>query len=140
MNKDMNKAARVYVAELWGKVVGLIGIFHFPHPKSPNIKKVTRLVVLPDYQGIGIGLALLNFMAKIYIKDGWRFTITTTHPAVNKSMSKVPGWKLLGRFKVGQVGARRGMKSLVKQSGIPAWAKNFSVRRNTYTWEYKGEL
>jgi predicted N-acetyltransferase YhbS len=140
MNRELNKAAKIYLAEIWGKVVGLIAIFHFPHPKSPNIKKVTRLVVLPDYQGVGIGIALLNFMAERYIKQGWRFTITTTHPSINKTMGKAKGWVLLNQFKVGQVGAKKNMKSLVDGSGIKRWARNFSVRRNTCTWEYLGGI
>jgi GNAT superfamily N-acetyltransferase len=28
--------------------------------------RVTRLVVLPDYQGIGVGKRLLNFVAELY--------------------------------------------------------------------------
>jgi GNAT superfamily N-acetyltransferase len=31
--------------------------------------RVSRLVVLPDYQGIGLGKRLLNFIAELYISQ-----------------------------------------------------------------------
>ena len=51
------------------KQSGFFSIWHSPHPKVKNIKKVHRLVILPDYQGIGIGGILLNSIADIYKKD-----------------------------------------------------------------------
>jgi len=32
------------------EIAGFISVLHFPHPKVKNMKKVHRLVVLPDYQ------------------------------------------------------------------------------------------
>jgi hypothetical protein len=45
--------------------------------------RVTRLVVLPDYQGIGIGKKLLNFIAELYTSQlSIPFYILTTNPQI----------------------------------------------------------
>jgi GNAT superfamily N-acetyltransferase len=43
--------------------------------------RVSRLVVLPDYQGIGVGSRFLNYMAEYYTRrTGLPFTIITSNP------------------------------------------------------------
>ncbi len=43
--------------------------------------RVSRLVVLPDYQGIGIGKRLLNFVAELYTSQmKLPFYILTSNP------------------------------------------------------------
>ena len=48
-----------------------------------GVWRVSRLVVLPDYQGIGIGLAMLSAVAEQYP----RLRITTGHPAMLRALS-----------------------------------------------------
>lgn len=74
------------------KIIGIIGVIHFPHPTNPKIKKVTRLVVLPDYQGIGIGTRFLNAVAEFY-KD-YDFNITTSARNLIHALNKNDNWAL----------------------------------------------
>lgn len=82
------------------KIVAFIGVIHFPHPKNKKIKKVTRLVVLPDYQGIGLGVAFLNAVAEIY--NGYDFRITTSAKNLIYALNKNKNWRLedYGRHKM----------------------------------------
>ena len=50
-----------------------MGVIHQPHSINTKIKRVSRLVILPDYQGIGLGTKFLNEMAKYYSKQGCIF-------------------------------------------------------------------
>lgn len=77
-----------------------MGVIHFPHPKNKKIKKVTRLVVLPDYQGIGLGVAFLNEVAEIY-KD-YDFRIMTSAKNLIHALNKHKNWRLenFGRNKM----------------------------------------
>jgi GNAT superfamily N-acetyltransferase len=46
-----------------------------------NYFRVSRLVVLPDYQGIGIGKKLLNFVAELYTSQiNLPFYLVTSNP------------------------------------------------------------
>lgn len=51
-----------------------------------NYYRVSRLVVLPDYQGIGIGKKLLDFTAQLYVSQtNQPFYILTSNPAIVRS-------------------------------------------------------
>lgn len=88
LSSTHNNAANVFICMINDEIAGFISILHFPHPKIKNIKKVHRLVVFPDYQGLGIGGKLLNEIAKIYTKEKYRFTIVTSAPNLINSLKK----------------------------------------------------
>lgn len=51
-------------------------------------------MVLPDFQGVGIGVRLLNYIAKKYTNEGWRLTITTSNPALIFSLKHKKEWHM----------------------------------------------
>lgn len=53
-----------------------------------------RTVVLPDFQGVGIGLAFSSFCASLWKGLGQRVTSTTSHPGFIASRSRSPHWRL----------------------------------------------
>lgn len=93
LSHNHNNAAHVYLAYVNQELAGFISILHFPHPKVKNMKKVHRLVVLPDYQGLGIGVRILNEMGKYYTSKGFRYTITTSSPSLIHALKKSKIWR-----------------------------------------------
>lgn len=59
-----------------------------------GMKRISRIVVLPDFQGIGIGARLLNTLAQQYRDAGKRVLITTSHPAMIGFLSRSPRWRV----------------------------------------------
>ncbi len=120
-----NKAANVYVALVNEQLAGFISILHFPHSKVKNIKRVHRVVVLPDFQGIGIGIRLLEYIGKKYIKNKFRYRITTSAPSLINYFKKSLEWKCkhIGRKK--------------NHGGTLQVGKFGSENRLTTSWEYK---
>jgi len=57
-----------------------------------NIKKIHRVVVKPDYQGIGLGYSLLCHISKKYKSDGVRVRNVTSNPALIFTMIKRKEW------------------------------------------------
>jgi len=104
LSHSHNNAANVYVALVNDQIAGFISILHFPHPSAKNIKKVHRLVVLPDYQGIGLGLKLLNEIGYLYKKEKHRYTIVTSSPSLINALKKSKDWSAVrfGRTKESQ--------------------------------------
>ena len=43
-----------------------MAVLHQPHGKIKNLKRCSRLVILPDYQGIGLGTMFLTIIAQHY--------------------------------------------------------------------------
>ena len=74
---------------------------HFPHPINKKIKRVTRLVILPDYQGIGLGTKFLNFIADFYAKQGFDFRIVTSAKNLIYALNRNKKWVLKRYEKVG---------------------------------------
>jgi GNAT superfamily N-acetyltransferase len=54
--------------------------------------RVSRLVVLPDYQGIGVGKRLLNFIAELYSQTKMPFYIVTSNPQLIRG--NLSSWKI----------------------------------------------
>ena len=77
------------------KIIGFIGILHQPHPINKKIKRVSRLVILPDYQGIGLGVKFLNEIAKIYTKKGFDFSIKTSAKNLIFALKNRKEWNVI---------------------------------------------
>lgn len=75
-----------------GKLVCHTGIIQAPLRKG--FKQVHRLVVLPDYQGIGIGTKFITFIANLYAKQNLTVKLITTTPAIRFSLDKSDHWEL----------------------------------------------
>ena len=128
LNHDLNNSAQCYVAEWEGKIVGFIAILHFPHPSEKRWKNVSRLVVLPDYQGVGIGVALLEVVGRIYLKQGFRYKIVTSNPVLCYYFNKSDNWKCIRQGRV---------RKVLQESGMTGLNKTISINRLTTSWEYK---
>jgi len=113
LSHSHNNAANVFVATVNDEVAGFISVLHFPHPKVKNMKKVHRLVILPDYQGAGIGLRLLNEIGKIYKHEQQRFNIMTSAPSLIFALKKSKQWDCVryGRVSEAKKGVLEGTTS-----------------------------
>lgn len=98
LDTNLNSSARCFVA-FWRDVpVAFIAWLHLVH-KIKNIKRVHRIVCLPDYQGVGIGKALQEYTAAMLRVLGYRATITSSHPAVIGALTRSTKWRMTGNPK-----------------------------------------
>ena len=79
-------------------------------------RRVTRLVVLPDYQGLGIGTAFIEALGDLYRERSLRFSITSSHPSIINHCKRSSYWRAASLSKFGRHGkvdgARRTGSSL----------------------------
>ena len=103
-------------------------------PANPGKKRIHRLVVLPDYQGIGVGSQFISRIAEEYKKKGDTMYLQTSSPALLHSLKKHPGWLL---FRAGRSGVT---SSLLKISGggVGNLLECSSGSRVTYSFRYIG--
>jgi len=127
LSHNHNNAAKVFLAYVNNQLAGFISILHLPN-RDKTLKKVHRLVILPDYQGLGIGVRLLNEIGKIYKKEGWRFTIVTSSPSLMFSLKRQNEWvcKNIGRTSV-QVGLKEMIKTQAANRLTTSWELNNNV-------------
>ena len=72
-----------------------MAVLHQPHGTTKNLKRCSRLVILPDYQGIGLGTKFLNVIAQKYKDDGFKFTIVTSAKNMIYALYKNPAWRMI---------------------------------------------
>src|SRR6185295_16443986 len=61
---------------------------------GPPTRREHRTVTLPDYQGVGIGNALSDFVASLWAGLGYRALSTTTHPAMIRARQRSRNWTM----------------------------------------------
>jgi len=92
LNHSFNKAARVFIGTCNDDIFGICAVLPFPHPKKKNFWKEHRTVVLPDYQGIGLGSKLSNCVGEILKENGKGFISTSSNPAFIHSRKHSRHW------------------------------------------------
>jgi GNAT superfamily N-acetyltransferase len=122
-------AAQCFGGFIDGQCVMFMSYLHFMHPHSKNIKLGHRLVVLPDWQGLGLSERMGETMGQYLYEHGFRYRVVSAHPAVIRSRSRSPRWK------VTEGGRTRHLHS---DSTVARWKKAaLNPRRfNTYSFEY----
>ena len=55
---------------------------------------LARVVIHPDYTGLGLGIRLSNFCSSIMIERGYEVYIKTTNAAMIGQLNRDPNWRL----------------------------------------------
>lgn len=130
LSADLNHAARIYAATIEGEPAGMCSVLPFPHPKVKNIWKEHRTVVLPDFQGIGLGNRLSELIGDLLISQGKRFTSVTSHPSMVHYRAKSNKWKMTRQPSRAPA---PGMSAKIHSTA------NVSATRLTASFEYIGD-
>lgn len=126
LSHDLNISAACYLAEWNGKPVGFVAVL--PMFGFKNAYRESRIVVLPDYQGVGIGTKFSACVAQLYREQGKRYRSTTSHPGFIAHRNKSSAWVLSAQVPMGW----RGHGTTSKRGGE-------SIKRSVVTFEYIGE-
>lgn len=79
LTAKLNGASNCFLACWNGMPVGFNAILSFPSGTLKNAYRGHRLVVLPDYQGLGIGNTLSEFVGERLIQQGKRYFCKTAN-------------------------------------------------------------
>lgn len=131
LSHNHNNSARVFILTLNDEICGFCSVLPFPHPKKKNYYKEHRTVILPDYQGIGLGHLLSNNVAEILKSEEKAFISTSSSPAFIQSRKADKKWIItrVGRTSKGSNTGKIQNKNKRKST---------SANRITVSFEYKG--
>jgi GNAT superfamily N-acetyltransferase len=107
---ELHRAAKCFGLFVDNRLAAFAGMLHFPHPKVRDIMKCSRLVTLPDWQGLGLAMVLVENVGALYKAMGKRVRTYPAHPALIRSFDKSPRWSLEakpGKIKTNQTGIAR---------------------------------
>lgn len=93
LDGNVNKASRCYVGVWEGNVVAFGAAITMPSGTLKNAWRGHRTVILPDYQGMGLGVRFSDAVAQIHIDEGHRYFSRTAHPRMGYYREHSCLWK-----------------------------------------------
>jgi GNAT superfamily N-acetyltransferase len=93
LTSDLNVAADCFIGFLWGNPVVFYGCLRYPSGSVKNAYRGHRLVVLPDYQGMGIGNRFAEAIGQFYVNKGCRFFAKTANIKLGSYRNASSLWK-----------------------------------------------
>ena len=93
LSGELNKASVCYVACLDDAPVAFVALLTLPGRDVKHAWREHRVVVLPDFQGMGIGNKVSEMIAQGYIEKGCRYFCKTANPRMGEHREHSPLWK-----------------------------------------------
>lgn len=132
LSADINKASRCWIAMWNDTAVGFASVIAFPNGSFKNAWRGHRTVVLPEFQGLGIGVRISDAIGKIMKESGHKYFSKTSSSRMGEYRNNSPLWKPTSKNMV----KRNDYKSerLTKESGH----KLSHAHRVCYSHEFIG--
>lgn len=89
----LHPSAQCFLGTVDDQPAAFVAALPFPHPKRPGWRE-HRTVCLPDFQGVGIGSAMSDFVASLYVSTGKPYFSTTSHPAMIAHRARSGLWRM----------------------------------------------
>lgn len=90
-----------------------------------GVRRISRLVVAPEFQGIGVGSKMLDACAAEQAAAGRRVRIVASHPAVARHLERSPRWRIDSFHPVGRWAAPGSRTAETSSWGRPVVAAEF---------------
>ena len=135
LSADINAGARCWLAVDGEEPVAFVSALPFPSGSVERGWREHRTVVLPDYQGLGLGSRLSDTVAKLFVDEGCRYFSKTAHPKFGEHRQRSPLWRatsMNARVRLGY--GRKGRKG----SRFDPRNPEAHAHRFCYSHEYVG--
>ena len=130
LSSDLNKSAQIYIGVINDQPAVLLAVLPLINANVRNARRISRIVVLPDFQGIGLATKFMNAIAGGLKAQGLLTYITTSHPALIRALNFSDRWEMIR--KPSRVAQRGRTSSISSRIGL-------SRSRITSGFRYAGE-
>lgn len=95
LSAELNKSCKCLLFEWDGVPVAFVGVINTPRIRMPYAMAISRMVVLPDFQGLGLSTLIFNFVGGI-VKSlstddrEYRLFIKTAHRKFGEALGRNP--------------------------------------------------
>ena len=127
LTEELNKSFNILLFSWNEKPVGIVVYRSQPTGSVPNGCALARTVVMPDFQGIGIGSKISEFAASILVNYGKRVFTKTVNPALGEYREKSEKWNPTSKNKK------------MRKDGLTDKSSATRVSRASYCHEYIGD-
>jgi ABC-type ATPase involved in cell division len=128
LTAELARSAACYVLFVDGVPASFAGVLHKPHARAHDIKGVSRLVTLPDYQGLGLAMILADTLGAAHKALGHRLHTYPAHPSLVRAFDRSKCW---GMIKAPGV--------FLPATGATSSIEKMNKRRPCATFVYRGD-
>lgn len=133
LNADINKSALCWLLINENNTIcGFGSVLPFPSREFKNAWRGHRTVILPDFQGRGLGSRLSDAIARMFYDNGCRYFAKTAHPKLGEYRERSPLWRGTSKNKVNR-------KDYLKRESSRYRNKAVHAHRVCYSHEYIGD-
>ena len=129
LTEDVSKSCKFFLFTWNNKPVGINCVIPQPSGYFKKGVRESRIVVLPEYQGLGLGTVISEWTASIYKNSGYKYFTKTVHPGLGNYRNANPEkWKPTSKNGIYQ--------SDKNDNSMGNWAIK---RRKSFCHEYIGD-
>ncbi len=137
LSADINKSAHCWLlVNENNSICGFGSVIAFPSRDLRNAWRGHRTVILPDFQGRGLGSRLSDTIAKMFYDNGCRYFSKTAHPKLGEYREKSDLWKATSTNKVSRENSYNNMKG---RGAYTSFDYKAHAGRLCYSHEYIGD-
>ena len=104
MSADLVSNASCWVLAIADRPAAFAAVIHFPHAVRRDIRRVHRVVTLPDWQGLGLGMILIGKLGAAYRCRQYELRIQTASAFFARTIDRSPDWQFVRRGYKGRWG------------------------------------
>jgi ABC-type lipoprotein export system ATPase subunit/GNAT superfamily N-acetyltransferase len=105
LDTSMSRSVHCYVLLLGDKPIGFHAAIHSTNRDIHSYWRGHRTVILPEFQGMGIGTAFSDAIAEMYVSKGMRYFSKTAHPSFGEHREKSPLWRATSTNRKSRLGS-----------------------------------
>jgi energy-coupling factor transporter ATP-binding protein EcfA2 len=140
LDSAISRSAHYYVLLLGDKPIGFHAAIHSTNRDIHSYWRGHRTVILPEFQGMGIGTAFSDAIAEIYVSRGLRYFSKTAHPSFGEHREKSDLWRPTSTNRQSRKGSYLNKDGTVRK--MPGYGGTTTARdagRVCYSHEYIGK-
>jgi ABC-type lipoprotein export system ATPase subunit/GNAT superfamily N-acetyltransferase len=140
LDTSMSRSVHCYVLLLGNKPIGFHAAIHSTNRDIHSYWRGHRTVILPEFQGMGIGTAFSDAIAEVYVSRGLRYFSKTAHPSFGEHREKSPLWRATSTNRKSRLGSYLLKDGTARK--MPGYGGTTTARdagRICYSHEYIGK-
>jgi hypothetical protein len=101
LSGGLHRSATCFVARIGDRLAAFTAVLHHPD-RYGGFWREHRTVCLPDFQGVGIGNAMSEYVAALFVATGKRYLSVTSHPGMIEHRRRSSRWVMSRRPQFGR--------------------------------------
>lgn len=135
-------SAECFIAAWGNTIVAFNSALSMPSGSTKNAYREHRLVVLSDYQGLGIGNTLSEFIGEYYKRKNKKYYSKTANIKLGKYRDKSKNWietasnkKKITKYYLKDIEEKRGMYTMLSKESVGrfCYSHKYVGNNNNYT-------